>query len=85
MKVDFLVELISGHSIGETGYGYMLDKTGLTLAHPVEKNILTLNARELEGMEVFIGKMLSGETGVEEYIFRGQDKISGYAPLKTVD
>lgn len=85
IKVDFLVELISGRSIGETGYGYMIDAKGVVLAHPVKKHILALNATEIPGMEKISRKMLSGETGVEEYVFKGIRKIAGYAPLHSVD
>ena len=85
LKVDFLVDLISGRKIGKTGYGYMTDETGLLLAHPEKKNILTLNTAKLEGMEEFMTKMLSGDTGVDKYVHKGVGKISGYAPLKTVN
>ncbi len=84
LKVDFLVDLISGRKIGKTGYGYMTDETGLLLAHPEKKNILTLNTAKLEGMEEFMAKMLSGDTGVDKYEHKGVRKISGYAPLTTV-
>ena len=85
LKVDFLVKLISGHKIGKTGYGYMTDETGLLLAHPVKDNILTLNTAKIEGMKKFMDKMLSGKTGVEGYEYKGVKKLSGYAPLTTVN
>lgn len=81
LKVEFLTELVSGRKIGKTGYGFMTDKNGLILAHPVPENILSLNLAKLEGMEGFMKKMLAGEKGVEEYTFKGVDKIAGYAPL----
>lgn len=34
IKADYITEMIAGHNIGETGYGFMLDISGLTLAHP---------------------------------------------------
>ena len=85
LKVDFLVELISGRKIGETGYGFMVDKQGVTISHPNPDLILKSNVNKLEGMEKFIQKLLSGKSGVEEYTFRGVDKISGYAPVKHTD
>lgn len=81
LKVEFLTELISGRKIGKTGYGFMTDKNGLLLAHPVAENILKLDMRNMAGMENFLKKMLSGKKGVEEYTFKGIDKIAGYAPL----
>ncbi len=85
LKVEFLTELISGRKIGKTGYGFMTDKNGLILAHPVPKHILSLDVTKLEGMEVFVKKMLAGEKGVEEYTFKGVDKIAGFAPLSVTN
>ena len=84
IKVEYLTDLISGRKIGNTGYGFMTDKTGLILAHPTPKNILSLNISELKGMEVLASQMVSGQTGVSEYTFNDVDKIAGYAPLTTV-
>lgn len=81
IKVDYLVGLISGRKIGETGYGFMTDKTGLLVAHPVPDNILKLNLAELDGMKEFMKLMVSGQSGVAEYTFKGVDKVAGYAPL----
>ncbi|MDR3542731.1 MAG: methyl-accepting chemotaxis protein [Desulfosporosinus sp.] len=81
LKVDFLTKLISGQKIGATGYGFMTDKNGLILSHPVSGNILSLNISKLEGMESIVKKMLSGERGVEEYTFKGINKIAGFSPL----
>ena len=81
LKVDFLTELISGRKIGNTGYGYMLDKNGLTIAHPVQDYILKLDQTKLPGMETIVRRMLAGEKGVEEYTFKGIDKIAGFTSL----
>jgi methyl-accepting chemotaxis protein len=51
------------------------------LAHPVADNILSLDVTKLAGMEVFSKRMLAGEKGVEEYTFKGVDKIAGFSPL----
>lgn len=85
LKMDYLIEIISGKKIGETGYGFMIDRDGLVMSHPDPKNILNLNINELKGMEEFAQQMSSGKSGVAEYTFRGIDKIAGYAPLKNKD
>ncbi len=85
VKVEFLTDLISGRKIGKTGYGFMTDQNGLVLAHPITENILKLNMSELVGMETFVQKMLSGKSGVEEYTFKGIDKIAGSAPLSVAN
>jgi methyl-accepting chemotaxis protein len=81
IKVDYFSKMISGRKIGETGYGYMANKNGIVLSHPVEKHILKLNMNNLDGMQEFKGKMLSGGTGVDEYVFQGVKKLAGYAPV----
>lgn len=85
MKIDFLVELISGRKIGATGYGFMTRKDGMLIAHPTADNILKLNLTTLDGMQEFMKNMLSGNNGVEEYTFQGVDKVAGYAVLTSVD
>ena len=85
LKVDFLAEFISGRKIGKTGYGFMTDKNGLILAHPITENLLSVNLAKLDGMGGFMKKMLAGEKGVDEYTFKGTDKIAGYAPLSVTN
>jgi methyl-accepting chemotaxis protein len=82
MKIDFLSENITSVKVGETGYPFMVDQTGLIVAHPNEKHVLNTNLAKLEGMEDITRKMIDGQTGVESYAFEGIDKISGYAPVK---
>ena len=81
IKADFFTEIISGRKIGSTGYGFMIDRTGLTLAHPNSDFVLDLNLAKLEGMETITGKMMAGDAGVEEYDFKGVHKIAGFAPV----
>ena len=85
LKVEFITGIISGRKIGETGYGFMTDKNGLILAHPVAEHILSLDITKLAGMEMIVKRMLAGEKGVEEYTFKGVDKIAGFAPLKVAN
>ncbi len=85
IKVDFLVDLVAGRKIGQTGYGFMTDETGLVLAHPNKDFILELNPAEIEGMESFMQSMLAGKQDVETYVFQGTPKVAGYAPLTEAD
>ncbi len=85
MKVDSLVQLISGNKIGETGYGFLVAKSGIMLAHPSAETILQLNVKNIKGAEDFAARMLAGDSGAAEYVFRGTRKISGYAPLTAAD
>ncbi len=82
LEIEFLTTLISSATIGETGYAYMLDRSGTFIAHPVKKHIFNLNANELKGMESLTERMTSGQKGVESYIFENIPKVAGFAPVK---
>jgi len=83
LKVDFLVDKIADTKIGSTGYAWMVNKNGLTIAHPKREYILELNLRDDTGgqMADIMNKMLSGGRGVEAYAFKGVPKICGFAPV----
>jgi len=82
LSIGFLNDLIANTRAGETGYAFMIDKTGLIIAHPVEKHRFSLNISNLQGMEIISHKMTSGKSGVDGYVFEGISKTSGYAPVK---
>jgi len=81
INVGYFTDIISGREIGETGYGFMVNREGLILSHPVEKHILKLNIGTLDGMQEFKEKMVSGNSGAGEYVYKGVKKISGYSPV----
>ena len=83
VKTDFLVEITS-HTTGKTGYAFMVDKDGLIIAHPKQELILEMNLRDDTGgqMAEIMKAMLSGESGVNDYVFQGFEKIAGYAPVE---
>ncbi|MCF8120382.1 MAG: Cache 3/Cache 2 fusion domain-containing protein, partial [Deltaproteobacteria bacterium] len=81
MKMEFLSEKITAVKVGETGYPFMVDTTGLVIVHPNETHVLQTNLARLKGMEAIMGRMLAQQTGVESYFFEGVDKIAGYAPV----
>ncbi len=81
LKMDFLNEKIASLKIGKTGYPFIVDKTGLVIAHPKKEFILELNIAGLDGMKEFVSRMLGGKSGVDDYIFKGVHKICGYAAV----
>ncbi|MCX5827447.1 MAG: methyl-accepting chemotaxis protein [Deltaproteobacteria bacterium] len=82
MKVDTLIEKISSIKIGKTGYAFMTDKTGLVIAHPKKEFVLELNMRNIQGMENITKRMLAFETASDHYVFKGVNKIAGFAPVE---
>ena len=81
LAIDFLVEKITSVKLGKTGYAYMVDGSGLMIAHPKKEYILELNLNNLKGVEAIAGKMLSRQAGVEQYVFQNVNKIAGFAPV----
>jgi methyl-accepting chemotaxis protein len=81
LKVDFLVKQIVATKIGTTGYAYMVDGTGLIIAHPKSELILELNTGTMAGMEDITSQMTAGKAGVEPYVYKGVPKIAGFAPV----
>jgi methyl-accepting chemotaxis protein len=83
LKVDFLVDNIASTKIGTTGYAFMINKSGLVIAHPEKEMVLEMNLRTGTGGEMssIINRMTSGEAGVETYVFQGSPKVCGFAPV----
>ncbi|MBU1193257.1 MAG: Cache 3/Cache 2 fusion domain-containing protein [Proteobacteria bacterium] len=81
VQLDTLSDKITKIKVGKTGYPFMMDKAGLTIAHPNKEFILQLNLGKLEGMESITDAMMAQKSGVEEYTFNGINKIAGFAPV----
>ncbi|MFZ0928624.1 MAG: cache domain-containing protein, partial [Syntrophobacteraceae bacterium] len=82
LKIDFLVEKIAGTKLGRTGYAFMVDSNGRTIAHPRKELILEMDVKNMKGMEAVSSSMLANKVGVESYVFDGIPKIAGFAPVK---
>jgi len=83
LKVNALTDLISNKKIGTTGYCFMVNSSGTIIAHPDEKNILTLDLHSLPGMDNITKAMLASQDGAEAYVYKGMDKVAGFAPIKS--
>ncbi len=82
MKAENITDIILAKKVGTTGYAFMINKSGIIIAHPVAKHVMTLDLRTLKDMEEITRNMMAGNAGVNEYFFKGIDKIAGYAPIK---
>ena len=80
-NITFLTEKVSNVKLGKTGYGFVLDAAGITIAHPKKEHILSLDASKQEGMKKFVARMIAGEAGAETYEFEGMKKVAGFAPV----
>ena len=83
IKLDRLSDKITAVKIGETGYPFMIDKTGLIISHPSPEILFDVNITQTKGMEKIAKRMTAQESGVELYEFKGVRKIAGFAPVKS--
>ena len=72
IKIDKLSEIANDINIGNSGFGMIIDGTGLVLAHPDDEIRLKLNLNTgsengYEGLEEAAQKMTSGEIGTQIY------------------
>ena len=74
-----LSSTVTQTKIGETGYPWMIDKTGLVVAHPNSEHILNTNLHNLPDMQRITSRMMKGEEGVDTYVFKGDHKVCGFA------
>lgn len=82
LKLGALSEKITQEKIGKTGYPFMIDQKGLVISHPKKELIFELNLTQLKGMESISNQMVSQKSGVDNYTFKGIDKIAGFSPVK---
>ncbi|MGM0454098.1 MAG: methyl-accepting chemotaxis protein [Thermodesulfobacteriota bacterium] len=82
VKTGFLAEKIASIQIGETGYPFMVDQDGEILVHPDQSIVQKLNVKDIEGMEKISSAALAGQTGVAGYVYKGDSKIAGFAPVE---
>ena len=82
ISLVYLSEVVAEHQIGETGYSFIVENDGETMAHPEEQHVLDrFNVEELFSID-FLG---DGETGYVEYTYDGEDAIATYRPLDTIE
>ena len=81
LKMEYLADKVTA-KMGQTGYGWMVDQTGLFIAHPNKDNILAVNITTLSGMEEISKSMVAKQTGVQDYVYKGTKKIAGFAPVE---
>lgn len=76
LNLSVLQDIAKRGRIGREGYAAMVDRTGVTIAHPNPAFVSErLNVRNLE----IIRRGLAGAEGTWRYHFRGQDKIGSVA------
>ncbi|NPV90149.1 MAG: methyl-accepting chemotaxis protein [Firmicutes bacterium] len=85
-----LSNIVAGIKIGNTGYGYMINNAGLTIAHPNEEKVKSMeNTLEavkkdpsLASLAAIIKNMASGEKGYSSYEDSGVKMLVGFSPVQ---
>lgn len=76
--------------IGDTGYSYIVNKSGVLMAHPnveyvtTQLNLIEDAKKKPEHQalaDILSNSVTKGETGVARYYFEGSDRIVAYTPV----
>lgn len=78
--------LIQDIKFGESGSAYVVDKNGKIISH-IKKEMIGINPilqsdKNYESLAKVIKDMISGENGVGEFTFSGENRYQGYAPIE---
>lgn len=84
-----LSEIAGSVTFGETGYAYILNKEGTTIAHPNISLVVNgdndfENVKEDPSLAPLVElekKMVAQQTGFGEYVYGGEVNYLGYAPI----
>ncbi len=85
VELEKISAIINEEKLGDTGYGFMLSKEGLMIAHPnqeivMEQNILDQPIPETVQMAE---RMLSGEKGSGSWVYEGEEKFIAFSPISS--
>lgn len=90
MDVQNLSNICTDIKFGKTGYAYIINGEGTTIAHPstemVENQNNSIKSAEedaqLKELAEIEQRMIQGEAGFGEYTYNGQEKEMGFAPIE---
>ncbi len=81
VAADTLIDMVDKVKIAESGYAVIFDDDGKYVAHPEEEYV-----GQDESEEEYYQKLISsGEQGIIEYKFDGEDKVMGFVKNETTD
>ncbi len=93
LSSDIFSKMVRDVSVGKSGYGFIVDKTGKIIAHKDQK-VVTAFTNYIEkakkdssyaGTASIIQNMISGKSGVETAKFNGKDQTVSYAKIPDTD
>lgn len=86
IKLSDIADIIDTTEFGELGYAFMVDSTGLIIAHPNYDIVFKDNylAGQYPSLLNVINKMKNTEDGTEYYMLKDEKKLISYKPLKSI-
>lgn len=83
VRFNSLTDKASEVTVGETGYAYVIDKSGLVLYHPENEKIMKENLLQTDNKElkIQIKDMTEGNEGKGFYTYNGIHKLNIYKPV----
>lgn len=90
---DSFSKMINDVSLGKSGYGFIVDKTGTVVAHKDQENVNNqLNYIEASktdpaflGAAKMVQNMIAGKTDLEPVLYKGSKLTVGYTPIPNTD
>jgi len=88
-SATLLSDITDNIRYGKNGYSYIVNAEGVLLAHDTREYVLERRNfmreadtnKTLESLAAMFGRMTDGKEGVENYEFKGKDRLFGYTPI----
>jgi len=87
IDVDFekIIEIIRAIQVGEGGYSFLIDQEGRTLVHPrYDPYAFGIGDYPDASLRDMVRSMLSGGSGWQTYTFQEEEKVAGFAPVRSM-
>lgn len=87
IEIDDIVQLISNYKIGNQGYAFLYDESGVVIAHPNEQLIMNSNLLETENKKLheMVTNSLNGEKGAITYQDEKIESFGFYTSIPTTN
>jgi methyl-accepting chemotaxis protein len=84
IKTARITDEMSKFVLGKSAYFAMIDRSGLFVLHPDQNVALKASIKEMSGLEKVAQQALSGESGTQQFTYKGQKKVCGFAPVPSM-
>ncbi|MDF2888944.1 MAG: methyl-accepting chemotaxis protein [Lacrimispora sp.] len=90
---DTFSTMIDGVEVGESGYGFIIDKEGKIIAHKNRDRVndqtnyieTAKTDKNYQGTSDEMKDMIAGKTGIQTVNFKGVNMTTGYTPIEGTD